>query len=531
MEVKTQEPLCWIPSTHSKNLDTCSICSRRKNDSENMLALPRDVLRFQLQRIGLLLIALLLGSGSEIAFGYQKPPIIEETIPESLRGDPKIQALVSQLTLARRSLAGIGVAHPSYGKTKRLVEQLETSLVMEINRLEPSFGEESAVPNPASARPVIPTPEPGENEPAENDSSSGDLEVPDLRRPVVRQPMRAQERMEVEIPKSLKLDLPEVTAVFERLPVRRLVRLGAFPGTRILWGLEEGDGAEPSRLWKWGDFDQATVQKVLLESQEKILDIQFSDDFLQSGVCYLLVLEQASASGSVRLVQWQILDAGDPSPQGRKETVIGLFRTDHSAGGRFAAGQAQPLIVLWDHETEFVSEDQRAILASPDRRSFLIDSHLGQGIQDAWSSVGEACREAWGAWDTSGPVAMTKDWLLFHSSDAKSASDSIVETVPPAYRVPTDGQPLLGPFIKYRGSRMPWLLGSLVCLGVDRLTVHRIAFSGDGKLQSAPIARSAHAMLTLGESSDREILLSTEHGLSTLDLPALAEPARIDPPK
>jgi alkaline phosphatase len=489
-----------------------------------MQALPRNVLRFRLQRLGLLLIAFLLGSGPKIAVSYQKPPIIEETIPESLRGDPKIEGLVSQLTLARRSLSGIGAAHPSYGKTKKLVEQLETSLVMEINRLmsNPEGGA-------GGAKPALAESAPAKSAAAESAASKAASPVSNPNLPVARQAIPAKEGVDVDITKPVKIDLPDVTAVFDRLPRRRLIRLGAFPGTRILWGLEEGAGSVSSRLWKWGDFDRATVQQVLLESEEQIFDIQFADDFLQSGVCYLLVLGQGSESGNVRLLQWQILDAGDPSPNGRKETPIGMFRTDHPAGGRFAASHAQALVVLWDQATEFVQEDQRAILASPDRRSFLIDSHPGQGIEDAFSSVSETSRRAWETWNASGPEAVTKEGLLFHSLDAQSHVDSIVDTVPPAYRTPADGQSLRGPFITYRGSRMPWLSGSVVCLSADRLTVHRIRFSGDGQLQSAPIARSSHAILTLGESGSREILMSTEQGLATLDLPVLPEAARMDP--
>jgi alkaline phosphatase len=315
-----------------------------------------------------------------------------------------------------------------------------------------------------------------------------------------------------------QIDLPEVTAAFERLPVRRFVRLGAFPGSRILWGLEEGDGADPSRLWKWGDFDRATAQKVLLESEEKILDLQFPDDFLQSGVCYLLTVGQGAEAGNVCLLRWEILDAGDPSPTGRRETVIGRFRTEQPTSGRFAFGHAQPLVVLWDQSTEFVLEDQREVLASPDRRSFLIDAHSGQEMQDTFRTISETCRMAWQSWNASGPVAATKEGLLFLPSSAPSVGDSIVDTTPHAFLQPSVGGMPFGPSIVYRGSRMPWLHGSVVYMGGDRLTVHRTDLSKGRTLQTSPIAKSRYPIHSLGESSDGEILLSTDKGLATLDL-------------
>ncbi|MFO0064641.1 MAG: hypothetical protein ACK523_01635, partial [Pirellulaceae bacterium] len=71
-----------------------------------MQILPRTTFELRQWRFGLLLIAFLIGSNSKVAVSFQNPPIIEETIPESLRGDPKIESLVSQLKLARRSLTG-----------------------------------------------------------------------------------------------------------------------------------------------------------------------------------------------------------------------------------------------------------------------------------------------------------------------------------------------------------------------------------------------------------------------------------------
>ncbi|MFM8174954.1 MAG: hypothetical protein ACKN81_15540, partial [Pirellulaceae bacterium] len=477
-----------------------------------MQILPRTTFEFRQWRLGLLLIALWMGSDSKVAVSFQNPPIIEETIPESLRGDPKIDSLVSQLKLARRSLAGIGAAHPSYAKTKRLVEQLETSLAKEIN------GRMSNPPNDAAASNPMPAqPSPVQLQPSEGASGKSPATAQNPTRPVPRETMLAKEGGGVDI-NPPQIDLPEITAAFERLPVRRFVRLGAFPGSRILWGLEAGDGADPSRLWKWGDFDRATAQKVLLECEEKILDLQFPEDFLRSGVCYMLTVGKGSAEGNVRLLRWEILDAGDPSPTGRRETVIGRFRTEQPASGRFAFGHAQPLIVLWDQSTDFVLEDQREILVSPDRRSFLIDAHSGQGMQDTFRTISETCRMAWESWNASGPVAATNEGLLFLPSSASSDGDSIVDTTPPAFLQPSaDGMPF-GPSIVYRGSRMRWLRGSIVYMGGDRLTVHRIELSKGRTLQTSPIARSRYPIHSLGESSDGEILLSTEQGLATLDL-------------
>ncbi len=455
-----------------------------------MQILPRTTFELRQWRFGLLLIAFLIGSNSKVAVSFQNPPIIEETIPESLRGDPKIESLVSQLKLARRSLTGMGAAHPSYAKTKKLVEQLETSLAREIGSPLSKQQKDAAVSNPASARPVAPD------------------------------PMSAKGRDGADINKPLQIDLPVVSSVFERLPVRRFVRLGAFPGSRILWGLEEGDGADPSRLWKWGDFDRATAQKVLLESEEKILDLQFPDDFLQSGVCYLLTVGQGAEAGNVCLLRWEILDAGDPSPTGRRETVIGRFRTEQPTSGRFAFGHAQPLVVLWDQSTEFVLEDQREVLASPDRRSFLIDSQSGQGSQDAFRSVAETSRKAWATWGAFGPVAVTKEGLLFVPEKAESDGGSILDLSLPAFLKPSTDEKSSGPFFVYRGKSMPWLAGNVLFAGDDGKTIYRLQLSREGKMEALPAARSLEAIVTLGESSEGAILVSSEQGLAAVELKA-----------
>ncbi|MFO0065639.1 MAG: hypothetical protein ACK523_06720, partial [Pirellulaceae bacterium] len=101
------------------------------------------------------------------------------------------------------SLTGMGAAHPSYAKTKKLVEQLETSLAREIGSPLSKQQKDAAVSNPASARPVAPD------------------------------PMSAKGRDGADISKPLQIDLPVVSSEYERLPVRRLIRLGANPGTRI----------------------------------------------------------------------------------------------------------------------------------------------------------------------------------------------------------------------------------------------------------------------------------------------------------
>jgi alkaline phosphatase len=499
-----------LPAVHSESLGRCSICFRHTNDSATMQALLRNVLPFRLQRIGLLLTALSLGSGLEIALGYQKPPILEETIPESLRGDPKIEGLVSQLTLARRSLAGIGTAHPSYAKTKKLIEQLETSLAGEINSLMSGSQADAAVSMPVPVQPA-PIDEAPSNASASVQSSS--------RRPP-KEAISAKGGDGAEINMPLQSDLPEVTTVFERLPVRRFVRLGAFPDTRILWGLEEGGDADPSRLWKWGDFERAAAQKVLFESEEKILDIQFPDDFLKSGVCYLLTLGKGATAGNVRLLRWEILDAGDPSPSGRQEVVLGTFRTDHRTDGRFASGPAEPLVVLWDHATEFVPADRREILEAPDRRSFLIESQSGMTSQEAFRSVAETSRKAWATWGAFGPVAVTKEGLLFVSGKGESTGGSILDLSLPAFLKPSTGEKSSGPFFVYRGKSMPWLAGDVLFAGDDRLTIYRLQLSREGTLEALPVARSPQAIVALGESSEKAILVSSEEGIAAIELKA-----------
>jgi|LakMenE18May11ns_1017448.scaffolds.fasta_scaffold9959604_35 hypothetical protein len=473
-----------------------------------MQILPRTIFEFRHWRLGLLLIALWMGSDSKVAVSFQNPPIIEETIPESLRGDPKIDSLVSQLKLARRSLAGIGAAHPSYAKTKRLVEQLETSLAQEIGSPVSNPNMDAAVSMPASSQ--------LESKEEESGDASASVQNPTL--PVPKEPMSAQVANGVDIDKPLQTDLPEVTNVFERLPVRRLVRLGAFPGTRILWGLEEGEGVEPSRLWKWGDFDRVTAQKVLLESDEKIVDIQFPDDFLQSGVCYLLTFGKEAAAGNVRLLRWEILDAGDPSPTGRQEVVLGMFRTDHPTDGRFASGSAEPLVVLWDQATEFVPADRREILESPDRRSFLIDSQSGMSSQDAFRSLAETSRKAWATWGAFGPVAVSKEGLLFVSQQGESDGDSILDLSLPAFLKPSTNEPSSGPYLVYRGKSMPWLAGTVLFAGDDRRTIYRLQLSREGQLEALPAARSPQAIVALGESSEGAILVSSEQGMASIEL-------------
>ncbi|MFM8327947.1 MAG: hypothetical protein ACKN9U_24055, partial [Pirellulaceae bacterium] len=226
-----------------------------------MQILPRNTFEFRQWRLGLLLIALWMGSDSKVAVSFQNPPIIEETIPESLRGDPKIDSLVSQLKLARRSLAGLGTAHPSYGKTKNVVGQLEATLAMEISSRMSSLQGDAK----------------GSTESQRASDSTNGIPMPLGGAPTLPP--------EVDTGNPYQDDLPELSDAFQRLPIRKFTRLGMFPSTRILWGLEPVEGSVSSRLWKWGDFERSSAQKVFVESGDPILDIRFPDDFLQSAVC------------------------------------------------------------------------------------------------------------------------------------------------------------------------------------------------------------------------------------------------------
>jgi alkaline phosphatase len=459
-----------------------------------MQALPLRVPPLRLLRLSLLLMGLSFCWGSEVVVGYQKAPPIEETVPESLRGDAKIAGLVSQLKLARRSLAVLGAAHPSYGKTKNLVGQLETTLAREISSRMSGF--QGNAGNSTDSQGV-----------------SESTNKPPM--PVDRGPAA---RPEVDSGNPSRDDLPELRAAFQGLPIRRLTRLGVFPSTRILWGLESVEGSVSSRLWKWGDFERATAQKVFVESGDPIFDIRFPDDFLQSDVCYVLTDGQKEDPKVIRLLRWQILDAGDPSPRGRQETQIGVFRTEEYATARFAGGQAEPLVVLLSAKAEFTSDGEREILASPDEQSFLIDSKSVLGSLDTFRSVAETSRRAWDSGKARGPLVATNRGLLFVSPDPIPHSDTVQELVTPAFFYHATGQiSSVESYVPYRGTKVPWLVGKLLWVSKDLRTIQALEIPSDGDLISTPIARSRHDIFSLGESSDLEILIATEKGLATLD--------------
>jgi len=467
-----------------------------------MQTLPFFALRFRPLKLGLLLIACCFGSGTHVVFSYQNPPLIEESIPESIRDDAAIVSLVGKLKLARRSLAGIGAAHPSYGKTRNTVEQLEASLANEIKSLTSNPESESGDSPTDNDRP---------------DTGSYDLTGRDSERLNPRNSRSRRAGNEVDGLSPNSIDLPKAEVAFERLPFRQMARIGTFPGTRVLWGLEAGDDPVSSRLWKWGDFGRATSQKVLLESEEKILDIQFPVDFLQSDICYALTAGEDSGVAVVRLLQWQILDAGDPTSSGRRQTEIGFFPMEIGGSGRFAGGYADPLVVLLEVATQFVPRDERETLSSPDHRSFLIDTQSGEASQETFKTVAETSRIAWESWDAFGPVAVTSQGLLFVSDSAKTDSDYFVDGNPPAFLMPSPGDQPLGPFVVCRSSNSLHSTGCVVFVGDDLQTVHRIQLSRDGIRESSPIATSPKSILTLGESSDGAILLSTEEGMAKVN--------------
>ncbi|MFN5948464.1 MAG: hypothetical protein ACK43N_08215, partial [Pirellulaceae bacterium] len=92
--------------------------------------------------------------------------------------------------------------------------------------------------------------------------------------------------------------------------------------------------------------------------------------------------------------------------------------------------------------------------------------------------------KAWATWGAFGPVAVTKEGLLFVPEKAESDGGSILDLSLPAFLKPSTDEKSSGPFFVYRGKSMPWLAGNVLFAGDDGDNLPPPTFQGrkDGSL-------------------------------------------------
>jgi mannose/cellobiose epimerase-like protein (N-acyl-D-glucosamine 2-epimerase family) len=238
-------------------------------------------------------------------FSLAQQPPLEESVSKELLKQPTIESAVERLRLLRANLAKLGARHPSRASVQSQIDSAEKQLSDLLQREAPVPPPKNPFPPAKLKEPARPAQEKQDPLVPETMLAVEDLEktadpVPLLDDPnmtpskgphVERRRLPTQSRLSLD---PLKIPRPELDTIyrlenaFPKLGLVGICRIGAFPNSQILWGVENDVTSGLSRIWKWKDHRHTEGKSIFWSGLGETEDVAIGKSIETHGEWYLV---------------------------------------------------------------------------------------------------------------------------------------------------------------------------------------------------------------------------------------------------